>query len=462
MSERLASPDPSEGPPRPRGRIWLIAIVAFGVGAVVARACGPSAPIDAPSPDEPEASEPDPEAERAWTCAMHPEYRSDAPGRCPLCSMELIPVEVEPRREARQVRLGARARRLAKIETTVVSAWLPADHELRLIGRMDYDETTRRDITATAAGRVERLYVRETGATVRKGQRIANIYSPEFYAAAREYASSRDQLQRLSDASAVARAGATALVDAALERLHLLAVPTAEIERLRAGGVPRSRVDVRAEAAGTVIERRVTEGVHVKRGSLMYRLADLSSLWLQLDAYERDLAVLRVGQAVAFRVDALADRVFSGQVAFIHPRVDPTTRVAQVRVTVDNEDGALRPGMVAHAVVRDHGTPDPTATRVAIPATSVLYTGQRAVVYLEIESDEETTYEARTVQLGRPVGGQVPVLEGLAAGERVVTNGAFVIDADLQIRGGDSMMRRAEEPDPGSPAHEAGDASAVR
>ncbi|MGB5545654.1 MAG: efflux RND transporter periplasmic adaptor subunit, partial [Polyangiales bacterium] len=202
---------------------------------------------------------------------------------------------------------------------------------------------------------------------------------------------------------------------------------------------------IRTPFGGTVIERLATQGSYVETGTGLYRVADLSTLWVQLDAYESDLSVLKAGQNVRLRVEALPGELFEGRVTFVDPVLDPKTRTARVRIEVKNQDRRLRPGMFVDASVQSRGAGDPGEAPVVIPATAPLFTGRRSVVYVELQDTDQPTYEARVVTLGSRMGDLYPVLTGLEEGERVVIHGAFAIDADLQIRGGDSMMNLPDD-----------------
>jgi Cu(I)/Ag(I) efflux system membrane fusion protein len=211
---------------------------------------------------------------------------------------------------------------------------------------------------------------------------------------------------------------------------------------------PSERARIRTPFGGTVIERLATQGSYVETGTGLYRVADLSTLWVQLDAYESDLSVLKAGQEVRLRVEALPGEVFEGRVTFLDPVLDPKTRTARVRVEVKNRDRRLLPGMFVEASVQSGGARlTAHEAPLVIPATAPLFTGRRSVVYVELEDAEEPTYEARVVTLGPRMGELYPVLTGLEEGERVVVHGAFAIDADLQIRGGDSMMNLPADDD---------------
>jgi len=430
--------------------IPVVAAVAFGLGGRLLG--GPEAP--APSTD---AYAHDSE-ETIWTCAMHPQIRQTEPGQCPICGMDLIPVERSAGADedgVRRVSLSERAKILARVRTADVERLGSEGVRRRLLGRVDYDERSLRTVTAWIGGRIDRLHVSTTGERVKRGQVIATLYSPEVYTAHQDLIQARQQFERLRDtATPSAGRAAEAALDASRDRLRLLGVPDREIRAMERADKPSERVRIRTPFGGTVIERLATQGNYVETGSGLYRVADLSTLWVQLDAYESDLSMLKAGQNVLLRVEALPGEVFKGRVTFVDPVLDPKTRTARVRIEVKNQDRRLRPGMFVEASVQSNT--DGEAAKQAplvIPASAALFTGRRSVVYVELPGVEEPTYEARVVTLGSRMGDLYPVLAGLQDGERVVIHGAFALDADLQIQGGDSMMSLTD--DNGAAADEA-------
>jgi Cu(I)/Ag(I) efflux system membrane fusion protein len=385
-----------------------------------------------------------------WTCSMHPQIQQDEPGQCPICGMDLIPASSEDGSgEALapdQIELTPRARKLARIRTTEVERRASQGALKRLLGRVVPAETQVKTVTAWTAGRIDRLRVATTGERIRRGQTIADIYSPEIYAAHRELLSALAQLERLSDADGYAKKSAQASVEAIRRKLKLLGVTDAQLRKMEQADSAWESVPIRAQFGGTVMERLVDEGNYVNAGSGIYRVADLSRLWVQLDAYESDLRALQEGQVVELEVASMPGVTFEGEVAFIDPVVDPQTRTAQVRVEVENPERKLRPGMWTEAtVLADDATGADDEPPLIIPESAPLFSGRRSIVYVEIPDREMPTYEAREVKLGAKVGHVFPVIAGLKAGEQVVIHGAFVLDADLQIRGGKSLMTRPDD-----------------
>lgn len=434
------------------GAYVLVALLAFGLGALIFHSGSPAG-------QAPEAGEHAAHAEQEgnapdgsiWTCAMHPQIRQPGPGQCPICGMDLIPVESNAGEQARadRITLSERAQALARLRTTAVRRMADPMTEVRLLGRIEPDETKSKTVTAWVGGRIDRLHVRATGERVRAGQTIATLYSPEVLAAHQDLIAAKRQVERMQAASEAARSAAEAALGAARDRLRLLGVSERRVLTMQSDEEPTRQLEIHTPFAGTVLERVATEGAYVSTGDALYRIADLSRVWVQLDAYQRDLPAIEEGQAVRIAVESLPDEVFEGKVAFIDPTVDSARRTARVRVEVANREGRLRPGMFVQAVVHGQSAAATSERPLVVPQTAPLFTGRRSVVYVEVAEADRPTYEARVVRLGPRAGDVYPVVAGLVEGERVVSRGAFVLDADLQIRGGNSMMAGPDDTDEG-------------
>ncbi len=375
-----------------------------------------------------------------WTCSMHPQIKLPEPGACPICGMDLIPLKSDGAdQEKNVVKLSKSAVQLAKIRTTPVYRAETSD-TLRLLGRLEYDETAVRTITPWIGGRIDRLYVSTIGAKVKSGQPLAELYSPEVYAAQQDLIVGKKQLDAMADALPISRSAAAAALESARRRLRLLGIPEHEVDAMAKEKSPRERVVIRSTASGTVLEQMVNQGAYVTAGTPMFRVAALNRIWVQLDAYESDLARIKLGDAVEIQVTSYPGELFEGKVTFIDPIVDPNARTARVRIEVVNAKGRLRPGMFAVAVLQAPEDESRAEPPLVVPDTAVLFTGERSVVFVETRSEEGLSYEAREVQLGTRIGNVYPVVSGIKENERVVLQGAFTLDAELQIRGGQSMM----------------------
>ena len=415
-------------------------VVGLALGGVL---CGDSESPETGAAPEHEAV--DETAPELWTCSMHPQVQQPEPGACPICGMDLIALTRDEHSAAAgdaKVVLSDRAKALAKLRTAPVERRAQASTDLRLLGRIEANESSLRTVTAWTGGRIDRLYVNTTGEKVKAGQSIASIYSPEVYAAHQDLIVASKQVARMSASPESARAAAAAGLEAARDRLRLLGVPESELRKMEDESSPRKSIRIRTPFAGTVMERLASQGAYLSTGAPLYRIAKLDTLWVQLDAYESDLSRLLVGQQVEVSVEAVPDETFKGMVTFIDPTLDPKRRTVRVRVEVENPGGRLRPGMFAQAVLKaQSGGRQP----LVVPATAPLFTGRRALVFVDVGDAEHNAYEPRVVRLGPRAGDVYPVVAGLSEGERIVVRGAFALDADLQIRGGQSMMSSPDD-----------------
>ncbi|MDK2857321.1 MAG: rane fusion protein copper/silver efflux system [Verrucomicrobiota bacterium] len=423
-----------------------------------------------------------------WTCSMHPQIRLPHPGKCPICGMDLIPVDSgDGETGPRQLTVSPDAVKLMRIETVPVERkFVQAD--VRMVGKVDYDETRTAAVTARMPGRLDRLFVDYTGVQVKKGDHMASIYSPELLSAQQELFQALDSVKALKNSeSTIVRDVSQSTVEAVREKLRLWGLTPEQIQEIETRGKPMDHVTLYSPVGGIVIHKNAQEGSYVKTGDRIYTVADLSHVWVKMEAYESDLPWLRYGQKVTFTTEALPGETFEGTIAFIDPVLNAATRTVSVRVNVDNPELKMKPGMFVHAVahplisedgkvlnpslagkwicpmhpevVKDapgtcgicgmklvtaeklgYVAPDATRAPLLIPATAPLLTGTRAVVYIELPGREKPTYEGREVILGPKAGNVYIVHSGLEEGERVVTRGAFKLDAELQIHAKPSMM----------------------
>lgn len=420
------------------------------------------------------------EEESEYTCSMHPQIRQPNPGKCPICAMELIPANKQSQDDSgpREVSLSEYAKSLARIVTTPVVQEMP-EVETTLFGRVLADESRIRSISARFPARIERLYVNYTGVQVTQGDHLAKIYSPELLTAQTELLSAK----RFNDERALL---------SAREKLSLWGLPESAISMIESNEKPSDTMDIDAPLSGFITEKLVNDGDYVETGEALFKITDLSTVWVVLDAYEMDKPWLRFGQPVTFTAEALPGQTFEGRISFISPVLDPDTRTFKVRVNIPNENLHLQPGMFVTGKVHSHITGEGTlldpelegkwispmhpeiikdapgkcdvcgmdlvpasklgyasATEgeapLLIPTSAVLHTGRRSLVYVELPDKDRPTYEGREIILGPRAGDAYIVISGLEAGEQVVTNGAFKIDSALQLLAKPSMMSPSDE-----------------
>ncbi|MCS7469843.1 efflux RND transporter periplasmic adaptor subunit [Stieleria sp. ICT_E10.1] len=471
--------------------------------------------------------------ETLYSCPMHPQIRQNRPGKCPICAMDLVPVSnqrsagtrgtaededryicpmmctppsKEPGRcpvcamklvkatnggpsDGESITIEPAARRLIGIETAKAKLG-PVSQTIRTIGSIDFDESKLATISAYVPGRIEKLYANYVGVPVERDDDLALIYSPELYSAQVEFLTAQDNapLKRLG--------GTSDFASLARQKLIELGLTEEQVDALRSRGKADSRIRIRSPIRGTVINKFAVEGDYLKTGDKVYRIADLSTVWLMLDLYPDDAARIRFGQEVEAEVSSMPGEIFTGRVAFIDPTVHEKTRTVRVRVEMPNPDGKLRPGDYATArvyvaairqdliydpmlagkfispmhpeVIRETpgdcpicgmaliptsslgfaDQPLPLQQVITVPRDAVLMAGGNSVVYLETDPGR---FEIRRVTVGPVTDDDAVILEGLAAGETVATHGNFLIDSQMQLAGNPSLMdpRKAKMYPPG-------------
>lgn len=470
-----------------RSKLWIAqTLILLGIGVFAGLSMRDSPMTKSGPPAESHAGHEGHTEEIAsiWTCSMHPQIRRDGPGKCPICGMDLVPVK-KSAGGIRTVSISPDVKKLMNVQTVpVVHRYVTA--EVRMVGKIEYDETRLAHVTAWVSGRLDRLFVDFTGVRVNKGDHMVSIYSEELYTAQEELISAT---QSRADPPTSRFIDPIDLAASAREKLRLLGITEEQVQEIEQRGKPNDHITIYSPVGGIVIQKLKQEGDRVRTGDRIYTVADLTHLWVQMDAYESDLTWLRYGQEVEFNTEAYPGEVFKGQIAFIDPVLNETTRTVKVRVNISNDDGRLKPEMFVRAVVlsriasggrvldaslagkwispmhpeivrNEPGTcdicgmplvraetlgyvtaePSDTAKPLVIPVSAALLTGKRAIVYVQIPDAEEPTYEGREIVLGPRAGDYYLVNSGLNEGELVVTNGNFKLDSALQISAKPSMM----------------------
>jgi len=390
-----------------------------------------------------------------WTCTMHPEVRETEPGRCPICGMPLVPVETDAARASRTpedaqpvsepmdlgasggmsageseprapVRIDSRRQQLIGVRT-VAAERSALSRDIHTVGIVQYDETRITDVNLRLEGWIDELFVDSTGQLVKAGDPLFTLYSPELVATQNEYLlalKSRDQLAGSQIADA--RAYADRLVEAARRRLELWDLPADEIAALERTGEPRTHLTFRSPAGGFVVEKMALRGQHVSAGESLYRLADLSMVWVEADLYEQDLSFVRVGDRATVRLDAYPGESVTGRVIYIYPFADQRSRTVRARFAMENRRQRFRPGMYATVDLESS-----LGTGLTVPTDAVLDSGRDAFVFL---AEGDGYFQPRRVETGHRLGSRVEIRSGLSEGDVVATGAAFFIDSESQLR----------------------------
>jgi Cu(I)/Ag(I) efflux system membrane fusion protein len=428
-------------------------VVAFSLGLLINS--GGNGKANAPSNDHNGKLNNDFPSHKAeiWTCSMHPQIKLPSPGKCPICFMDLIPLEQDTDIELgeRQLKMSEAAAKLARISTTP-AVRKKVEIEISLSGKISYDETRLAYITARVAGRIDSLYADYTGIRVKSGDPLVKLYSPELISAQEELINARkaydNSMVNIDSKYMLPSTGA--ILGAAREKLRLLGLAEKQIETIERADKPQNHITIVSPINGVVIKKDAIEGMYVETGSPIYAIADLARVWAIFDAFESDLSWLKKGQAVRILSLAFPGDTFNGKIAFIDPFIEEGGRSTRVRVKINNNQGKLKPGMFVNGVVRapissvneivGNTNSNDNQAPLVIPVSAPLLTGKRAVVYIQVSDTNGIVYEGREIELGPRAGDYYIVKEGLSEGDLVVTSGAFKIDSELQIQAKPSLM----------------------
>jgi Cu(I)/Ag(I) efflux system membrane fusion protein len=430
--EPHTSPHPTHEPPPGAGIMNTVRWVLFGgltLLAIVSLASFIAWRVGESRSAAPTAAAGKKSGKELYLCPMHPSYTSDKPGECPICGMDLEKVEGGAEAAAHEISVDVPGLatvqipaertqligvRLARAEAGSIGESTP------LVGFVVPDETRLKRVQLRVAGWVQDLAVNRTGEFVKQGQPMLSLYSPELYQSEREY------LIAMGEGAGGAGHDAGAH-DAARSRLRLLGVPDDEVARLERERTASSRLTLRSPVTGTVLERNLLEGQYVGADTPLFTVADLSRVWVLVDLYEMDLGRVKVGDRARFTADGLPGRTFDAKIDFIYPTVSNETRTLKARLSLDNRDRLLRPGMYGRAdVATSRG-----GAAIVIPAEAVVNTGEVSYVFLARGGGR---FEPRRVWTGAGDGDRITVLQGLAEGDTVVASASFLIDSESRLK----------------------------
>ncbi len=361
-------------------------------------------------------------ADGLWTCSMHPQVRQSEAGSCPFCGMALIPVTNDEDSDPAVLKMSNAAVQLANVQTTTLKNG-SLEGVLRLNGKVKVDERRINTQTTHFGARIEQLYKNYEGELVRKGEKIAALYSPELVAAQEE----------LIEAKKVEKSNPL-LLDATRKKLRHWKLSNAQINQIENSKEPIRNFDLLADFEGIVTNKLVNSGDHLHEGEGLLEITNLSKVWVVFEVYEQNLGKVALGDNITFGTNSSSEN-WDAKISFISPEVDSETRIVEVRADVSNRNGALKPDMLIEGSLSTSST-----SGLLVPRSAVLWTGKRSVVYTK--TNDGPDFQMNEVVLGEQVGDFYLVERGLKAGDEVVTNGAFTLDAEAQLRGKSSMMNQ--------------------
>lgn len=370
-------------------------------------------------------------ADQMWTCSMHPQIMQPEAGDCPICGMDLIPAEAGAEGlAANEIKMTENAMALANIQTTIVGNAEASDDDgmISLSGKIAANEENNTVQASYFKGRIERLNVNYEGQQVNRGQLLATIYAPDLVAAQQELIT-----------AASLKESQPALYKAVRNKLKNWKLSDTQINAIEESGTVRENFPIYATVSGTVSEVMAAQGDYVNQGQPIVKLSNLNSVWAEFDAYENQIAQFNIGQKINITTNAYPNKEFEGTISFIDPILNNATRTVTVRATLQNRDNLFKPGMFVTGKVK--GATQTMENTLTVPASAVLWTGERSLVYVKTNPNEPV-FEMREVTLGNRSGETYQVSSGLNNGDEIVTNGTFTVDATAQLQGKKSMMNQ--------------------
>lgn len=380
------------------------------------------------------------EKKQIYTCPMHPQIISDKPGSCPICGMDLVPIE--------SVGKGDK-----KDEVEGLSKVFVSDKQAKMLG-LTYEKAEKREIkkeivtSATIvqdetrlykintkiSGWVEKLFVNQTGQYVRKGQALMDVYSPEILSAKEEYISILKSLEKIKDGDSLKNT-LISLKNSAKERLRLLDVSEEEIEKLEKEKKAKKTVTIYSPYSGFVLEKMIVEGQRLMMNEIVFTISDLSRVWADVDIYQPDLPFIRIGMPVSITLPYMKNKIFQGKVSFIYPQLNPETRTLKVRLDVENHDYILKPMMYAEARLKYS-----VGKKVSVSESAVYKTGEREYVFVKDQDNHLKPVIVKTGILSSD--GYYEILSGLSGGEEVLSSASFLIDSESNLK---AVFKKAHE-----------------
>jgi len=372
---------------------------------------------------------------KIWTCSMHPQIMQPESGDCPICGMDLILAETGAKGLAtNEIKLTENAMALANIQTTIVGKVLTSEEVgmISLSGKIAENEENNTVQASYFDGRLERLNVSYEGQKINEGQLLATIYAPRLVAAQQELITAASLKKSQPD-----------LYKAVRNKLKLWKLTEKQIEAIETSGKIHDNFPIYATVSGTVSMVMAAAGDYVKQGQPILKVNNLNSVWAEFDVYENQISQFKKGQKIEVVTNAYSNKKFDAIISFIDPVLNNVTRTITVRATLNNKEDLFKPGMFVTGKI-EGATQARSSKNVTIPASAVLWTGERSLVYIKT-NPSKSIFEMREVTLGDRFGENLQVSNGLKVGDEIVTNGTFTVDAAAQLQGKKSMMNQGKQ-----------------
>ncbi|MCH7791023.1 MAG: efflux RND transporter periplasmic adaptor subunit [Planctomycetes bacterium] len=446
---RVAEPPPSPKPPKGPSLSLILGVlfailIAFVAGGIMSGLIRSGYDIatqwiafaTGTGDEMSDAESVEPDELQFYTCGMHPWVILPKPGQCPICRMELTPLD--PDKFSGEITIDPVVIQNIGVRVAEVRSG-PVVRTIRTVGTVTYDETRVRDVNIKVPGWIEHLYVGYEGAKVVRGEPLFDFYSPDLYSAQSEYLTALKMRGKIGvDFVADSGLDAERLIDDARVQLEYFDITPEQIRALEASGSPSKTLTIRSPHTGVVIEKHANEGMRVDRGMRVYRIADLSKVWVMVSLYEYQLPLVQEGQRAIMTLPYIPGRTIEGTVIYIYPYLDERSRQATIRLEFDNPDLLLKPGMWTNIELKTTLARE----RTLVPRSAVIDTGERQVAFVSLG---EGRFDPRDVLMGVEAdGGQVEILEGLTPGEMVVTSGLFLLDSEARLRESMAKMIRGD------------------
>ena len=367
-----------------------------------------------------------------WTCSMHPQIMQPEAGDCPICGMDLIPAETSAEGlGANEIKMTENAMALANIQTSIVGDVTASDEDgmISLSGKIAANEENNAVQASYFDGRLERLNVSYEGQKVNRGQLLATIYAPNLVAAQQELIT-----------AASLKESQPALYKAVRNKLKLWKLSEKQISSIEDSGKVRENFPIYATVSGTVAMVMAAEGDYLKQGQPILKVSNLNSVWAEFDAYENQISKFKKGQKIKVTTNAYPNKEFDAVISFIDPVLNNSTRTVTVRTTLKNKENLFKPGMFVTGKIK--GAMHTMEKSLSIPASAVLWTGERSLVYVKTNPNDPI-FEMREVTIGTRNGDNFTITSGLHNGDEIVTNGTFTVDAAAQLQGKKSMRNKS-------------------